>query len=111
MRNENNISEDEQRAQKGNGGVNHLGGIPGVFNCRFSNPYVAALQKRKRKKPTSFVPPPSISQNAAATSDSSSVEIRNGSSLNGGYNSIPFWCRPLPGHYSQQVSGDALEHA
>lgn len=100
MRNECNVSEDEIRAQKANG-VNHLGGIPGVFNCRFSNPYVAAIQKRKRKKPTSFIPPPSISHNAASDS---SAEIRsNGAIPNGGYNSIPFWCRPLPGQYSQQV--------
>ncbi|XP_065226228.1 uncharacterized protein LOC135849652 [Planococcus citri] len=103
MRNESNVSEDEIRAQKAHLTANHLGAIPGVFNCRFSNPYVAAMQKRKRKKPTSFVPPPSISQNTATHSDSS-VEVRvNGSALlNGGYNSIPFWCRPLPGQYTQQ---------
>ncbi|RZF33331.1 hypothetical protein LSTR_LSTR007676 [Laodelphax striatellus] len=46
----------------------HHGGIPGVFNCRFTNPYTAAMTKRKKKKPTTFIPPPSV----------------------------PFWCRPLP---------------
>ncbi|XP_058065594.1 uncharacterized protein LOC131215224 [Anopheles bellator] len=33
--------------------------IPGVFNCRFSNP-VNAATKRKKKKPTTFVPPPNL---------------------------------------------------
>ncbi|XP_013191811.1 uncharacterized protein LOC106135940 [Amyelois transitella] len=33
--------------------------IPGVFNCRFSNPVSnSAALGRKKKKPTSFVPPP-----------------------------------------------------
>lgn len=41
----------------------HHGGIPGVFNCRFTNPYTAAMTKRKKKKPTSFVPPPSVGEN------------------------------------------------
>ncbi|XP_041970885.1 uncharacterized protein LOC121727160 isoform X2 [Aricia agestis] len=44
--------------------------IPGVFNCRFSNPVNSATNARKKKKPTSFVPPP------AATA--------------------AFWRRPLP---------------
>ncbi|KAH9637395.1 hypothetical protein HF086_012008 [Spodoptera exigua] len=46
--------------------------IPGVFNCRFSNPVSnSAANGRKKKKPTSFVPPPAAP--AAA-----------------------FWRRPLP---------------
>ncbi|XP_049880321.1 uncharacterized protein LOC126376817 [Pectinophora gossypiella] len=32
--------------------------VPGVFNCRFSNPVTSAAAGRKKKKPTSFVPPP-----------------------------------------------------
>lgn len=60
----------------------HHGGIPGVFNCRFTNPYTAAMTKRKKKKPTSFVPPPSVGEN---------------------HNPIPFWCRPLPIRHSHQV--------
>lgn len=51
------------------------GGIPGVFNCRFTNPYTAAMTKRKKKKPTSFVPPPSV--------------------LPSNHCPLPFWCRPL----------------
>ncbi|XP_022913839.1 XK-related protein 7-like [Onthophagus taurus] len=43
---------------------------PGVFNCRFANPTAAALY-RKKKKPTSFVPPPGLTP-------------------------VPFWRRPLP---------------
>lgn len=46
----------------------------GVFNCRFSNPSVAAANLyRKKKKPTSFVPPPGLGPMA-----------------------VPFWRRPLP---------------
>ncbi|KAF2892493.1 hypothetical protein ILUMI_13712 [Ignelater luminosus] len=45
---------------------------PGVFNCRFSNPATADLY-RKKKKPTSFVPPPGLGSVA-----------------------VPFWRRPLP---------------
>ncbi|XP_018561757.1 XK-related protein 7-like [Anoplophora glabripennis] len=45
---------------------------PGVFNCRFSTPSAAALY-RKKKKPTSFVPPPGLGPVA-----------------------MPFWRRPLP---------------
>lgn len=45
---------------------------PGVFNCRFTNPSNADLY-RKKKKPTSFVPPPGL---AAVP--------------------VPFWRRPLP---------------
>lgn len=44
----------------------------GVFKCRLGSPATAALN-RKKKKPTSFVPPPGI--NAV---------------------SVPFWRRPLP---------------
>lgn len=44
----------------------------GVFNCRFSSPSAANLY-RKKKKPTSFVPPPGLGPMA-----------------------VPFWRRPLP---------------
>ena len=124
MRNESSMSGEENRGgglQKvaANGATNHVVGIPGVFNCRFSNPYVAAMQKRKRKKPTSFVPPPSIDQNgkdgrgaagsganmADGLAHSNADEAMAGDSNlnNNGYNSVPFWCRPLPCQYSQQV--------
>ncbi|KAG5877722.1 hypothetical protein JTB14_037172 [Gonioctena quinquepunctata] len=45
---------------------------PGVFNCRFSSPSASALY-RKKKKPTTFVPPPGLGPVA-----------------------VPFWRRPLP---------------
>lgn len=45
---------------------------PGVFNCRFTNPTAGSLY-RKKKKPTSFVPPPGLTPV-----------------------SVPFWRRPLP---------------
>ncbi|VEN34203.1 unnamed protein product [Callosobruchus maculatus] len=45
---------------------------PGMFNCRFSSPTASALY-RKKKKPTTFVPPPGL-----------------------GPVTVPFWRRPLP---------------
>ncbi|XP_023017946.2 XK-related protein 7 [Leptinotarsa decemlineata] len=45
---------------------------PGVFNCRFSSPSASALY-RKKKKPTTFVPPPGLGPVA-----------------------VPFWRRPPP---------------
>ncbi|XP_053617819.1 uncharacterized protein LOC128679542 [Plodia interpunctella] len=49
--------------------------IPGVFNCRFTNPVSnSAAAGRKKKKPTSFVPPPAAPAAPAAA----------------------FWRRPLP---------------
>ncbi|XP_052899697.1 uncharacterized protein LOC128306256 [Anopheles moucheti] len=53
----------------GGGGQKYPHAIPGVFNCRFSNP-VNAATKRKKKKPTTFVPPPNLaiaSQNSTGT--------------------------------------------
>uniref|UniRef100_A0A182XEC7 XK-related protein n=1 Tax=Anopheles quadriannulatus TaxID=34691 RepID=A0A182XEC7_ANOQN len=46
-------------ALNGNGCQKYPHAIPGVFNCRFSNP-VNAATKRKKKKPTTFVPPPNL---------------------------------------------------
>lgn len=112
MKNESSMSSEENRLyqkfrshnQQALNCGNHLGGIPGVFNCRFSNPYVAALQKRKRKKPTSFVPPPSISQRENTTDNiNNEVVHSNGSICHNGYNSVPFWYRPLP-NCNQQVT-------
>ena len=58
--------------------------VPGVFTCRF-NPGI----KRKKKKPTSFVPPP------VPVLPSIGVPNNNGRVM-------PFWKRPLP----QSVSSD-----
>lgn len=70
------------------------GGIPGVFNCRFSNPTVTNAN-RKKKKPTSFIPPPSQHQqnNMPLASGGENKEWinSNGSSRQ----LIPFWKRPL----------------
>uniref|UniRef100_A0A182FBS9 XK-related protein n=1 Tax=Anopheles albimanus TaxID=7167 RepID=A0A182FBS9_ANOAL len=46
------------------GGQKYPHAIPGVFNCRFSNP-VNAATKRKKKKPTTFVPPPNLGVTSA----------------------------------------------
>lgn len=54
--------------------------VPGVFNCRF-NP----AMMRKKKKPTTFVPPP--------VPVLPSMNVVNG----GGKMSQPFWKRPLHG--------------
>lgn len=80
----------------------HHGGIPGVFNCRFTNPYMAAMQKRKKKKPTSFIPPPSVGPNA---NNHNGNTVSNGvANHRNGYDSVPFWCRPLPNTHSHQVT-------
>ena len=60
--------------------------IPGVFNCKF-NPGI----KRKKKKPTSFVPPPAPVINSI---------VPNNANNNGRMH--PFWKRPLP----QSVNSD-----
>ena len=68
------------------------GGIPGVFNCRFANP---AVPNRKKKKPTTFVPPPSQHQPnnlpSVAMGDAKQWMNGNGSTRQ----LIPFWKRPL----------------
>lgn len=48
------------------------GGIPGVFNCRFANPTVVN-PNRKKKKPTSFVPPPPQSQTGTVMNSVASI--------------------------------------
>ncbi|XP_055372293.1 uncharacterized protein LOC129606176 [Condylostylus longicornis] len=58
--------------------------IAGVFNCRFSNP-VGNATKRKKKKPTTFVPPPNLSYpTQLKTENNISTPM-----------AIPFWKRPL----------------
>lgn len=70
----------------------HNHAIPGVFNCRFSNPVCASTAtKRKKKKPTSFVPPPTIASLAQVAAN------------NLGPMATPFWRRPLPTQHSHQV--------
>lgn len=59
-------------------------GIPGVFNCRFANPTVVN-PNRKKKKPTTFVPPP-------LTTFSDGKQWTNG---NNSRQLIPFWKRPI----------------
>lgn len=54
--------------------------VPGVFNCRF-NPVI----KRKRKKPTSFVPPPMSLLKASLLTNGNSNKPQ-----------LPFWKQPLP---------------
>ncbi|CAK1543556.1 unnamed protein product [Leptosia nina] len=55
--------------------------IPGVFNCRFSNPVnSSAANGRKKKKPTSFVPPPAAPASTSPAPPAPSA----------------FWRRPLP---------------
>ena len=70
------------------------GGIPGVFNCRFANPTVAN-PNRKKKKPTTFVPPPTQPQAnimpMATLADANKWANGNGN----GPALIPFWKRPL----------------
>lgn len=69
----NNSSQNKDGKQSSP--VDHAS-IPGVFNCRFSNPVVGAATGRKKKKPTTFVPPPAPPAPAAPQP--------------------AFWRRPLP---------------
>ncbi|OXU24026.1 hypothetical protein TSAR_010025 [Trichomalopsis sarcophagae] len=70
------------------------GGIPGVFNCRFANPTVTN-PNRKKKKPTTFVPPPTQPQAniipMTTLGDANKWANGNGN----GPALIPFWKRPL----------------
>ncbi|XP_045505662.1 uncharacterized protein LOC123702043 [Colias croceus] len=68
-----NSTNASSQNKLGKSGQNDNTVIPGVFNCRFSNPVnSSAANGRKKKKPTSFVPPPA------------------------GAAPQPFWRRPLP---------------
>lgn len=70
------------------------GGIPGVFNCRFANPTVTN-PNRKKKKPTSFVPPPAQHQQNNMPLVSMG-ETKQWINTNGNARQlIPFWKRPL----------------
>lgn len=59
-------------------GLKYPHAIPGVFNCRFTNP-VNVSTGRKKKKPTTFVPPPTAPLSGEQ-----------------GPMAIPFWKRALP---------------
>lgn len=74
--------------------------IPGVFNCRFTNP-VNVATKRKKKKPTTFVPPPGVSH-LSTGNDVNSTSHDNGPMA------IPFWKRALPrSHTGNSSENDA----
>ncbi|KAJ8669872.1 hypothetical protein QAD02_001131 [Eretmocerus hayati] len=66
-------------------------GIPGVFNCRFANPAVTN-PNRKKKKPTTFVPPPT-QPHIITSALGDANKWSNGN--NNGPNLIPFWKRPI----------------
>lgn len=83
----------------------------GVFNCRFSSPYAANTAKRKKKKPTSFVPPPSMTvlsngdgNVTNGVSDETMAEKEGGEKqeLEPPVKCSPFWKRPLPVNLQQQ---------
>ncbi|CRK86191.1 CLUMA_CG000015, isoform A [Clunio marinus] len=76
--------------------------LKGIFNCRFSNP-VNNATKRKKKKPTTFIPPPvlaipsnpltinmNINQEECQLIKSKLINVDIGPM------SIPFWRQPLP---------------
>ncbi|XP_076030330.1 uncharacterized protein LOC143018645 [Oratosquilla oratoria] len=63
--------------------------VPGVFNCRF-NPAI----KRKKKKPTSFIPPPvPVIPSLSIPNNSAAGKMQ------------PFWKRPLPRSVSSDHEG------
>ncbi|XP_012171798.1 uncharacterized protein LOC100652055 [Bombus terrestris] len=69
------------------------GGIPGVFNCRFTNPAVVN-PNRKKKKPTTFVPPPPPQSQTGTVTTSMNTVTESKQWLGVNNNSrqlIPFW--------------------
>lgn len=80
-------------------------GIPGVFNCRFTNPTVVN-PNRKKKKPTTFVPPPP-SHSQTNTLMGSMMMIGDSKQWlnvgNGSRQLIPFWKKPIPSSNIAQV--------
>ncbi|XP_064087600.1 uncharacterized protein LOC135202250 [Macrobrachium nipponense] len=85
----NNLATSETREHQLHPHMYNPDGLhaPGVFNCRF-NPVI----KRKKKKPTSFVPPP------VPVIPSLAVPNNNG-------RTVPFWKRPLPQSLSSDHEG------
>ncbi|XP_034946523.1 uncharacterized protein [Chelonus insularis] len=77
------LSTRQRKVKLGNNG------IPGVFNCRFANPTVVN-PNRKKKKPTSFVPPPTTNLNGFNEAKQISMH-GNSKQL------IPFWKKPIAG--------------
>ncbi|XP_055711527.1 uncharacterized protein LOC129806772 isoform X2 [Phlebotomus papatasi] len=63
-------------------------GIPGVFSCRFINPIGMAATKRKKKKPTSFVPL-SLSITELAAGAQQNGQMPNGPMM------VPFWKKQI----------------
>ncbi|XP_055536019.1 uncharacterized protein LOC129724830 isoform X3 [Wyeomyia smithii] len=82
---ENSEQVETGKSMGGCGSQKYPHAIPGVFNCRFSNP-VNAATKRKKKKPTTFVPPPNLALQTNGTEQEATI----------GPMAIPFWRRPLP---------------
>ena len=68
--------------------------VPGVFNCRF-NP----AMMRKKKKPTTFVPPPV----PVLPSIGSGLGLERSGKM-----SQPFWKRPLPRSGSSDNEGSSV---
>lgn len=86
--NENELKTNNNRKSIGKEvGSNGQPAIAGVFNCRFTNPVGNAATKRKKKKPTTFIPPPNLRYTPQLGSVSSI--ITNGAMA------MPFWKRPL----------------
>lgn len=71
------------------------GGIPGVFNCRFANP-TAVNPNRKKKKPTTFVPPPQSQTGTVMNSMTTVTDSKQWLNVgNGSRQLIPFWRKPM----------------
>ncbi|KAG5678607.1 hypothetical protein PVAND_008268 [Polypedilum vanderplanki] len=100
------------KKEEGKGKHNHATTnehLKGIFNCRFSNP-VHNATKRKKKKPTTFIPPPNLNlqaninmncinmnnPNICQSTNSAQPHINNNSNNINGPMTIPFWRQPLP---------------
>ncbi|GAB0099259.1 XK-related protein [Sergentomyia squamirostris] len=64
-------------------------GIPGVFSCRFINPIGMSATKRKKKKPTSFVPL------SLSITELTTGAQQNGQVTQNGPMMVPFWKKQI----------------
>lgn len=94
----NYINNDDKKIQNNSIGMRKIklnnNGIPGVFNCRFTNQTVVNLN-RKKKKPTTFIPPPSSEQQHQNNITSNNIINKPWINCDTTKQTTPFWKRPL----------------
>lgn len=90
------ISLDNKQLSNPQSNNNHNQQTPGVFNCRFAAPSGSSAAYRKKKKPTSFVPPPNLREGISGTNQTSGGITIFGGNGTAMAVAVPFWRRPLP---------------